>query len=75
MNPPSWPDCPKIIETVEDNVTWYDCRKSMDGFHERRLAAKLKDGYIVVRYSYTPIGAETGPSLERMTQSIRIHAF
>jgi len=72
---PLWTDCPEIREAPEDNVTWLDCRISTDGFHQRRLAARLKDGYVLIQYVYTARGASTGPALERMTQSVRVHAI
>jgi hypothetical protein len=74
-NLPNWSDCPTIDETVEENVTWHDCRKTENGFHERRLIAKLYGAYILIEYSYGALGATLAPALERMTQSIRIHAI
>jgi len=74
-SPPAWPECPTITETIEGDLTWLNCRISAGGFYERRLAAKLKGAYVVVRYSYSRLGAETGPALERMMQSVRIHAI
>jgi hypothetical protein len=73
--PLDWPDCPKIIETVEENVTWQDCRISAEGIHKRRLAARLKNRRILIQYWYSTSSAEFAPALERMTQSARIHAI
>ena len=73
--PPAWPDCTKITETVEQGVTWQDCQISTDGLYQRRLSTRLKDAFVVIEYSYTLRGAETGPALERMTQSVRVHAI
>jgi hypothetical protein len=72
---PLWLHCPKIIETVEDNVTWHDCRLTVEGIHQRRLVAELSGRYVVIEYSYGQLGASSAPALERMTQSIRIHAI
>jgi hypothetical protein len=66
-------ECPEIIETVEDDVTWHDCRSTSEGIHRRRLVAELKRGFVVIEYSYGRLGASSAPALERMTQSIRIH--
>jgi hypothetical protein len=74
-SPPEWPECPTITETIEGDVTWLDCRIPADGFYERRLAAKLKSAYVVIEYTYSRLGAATGPALERMLQSVRIHAI
>ena len=68
-------ECPKITETVQDNVTWHDCRYSVDGIHRRRLIAELHGSYVVIEYSYGKLSAKSSPALERMTQSIRIHAI
>lgn len=72
---PNWADCSEVKETVEDAVTWQDCHKSGNGIYVRRLAAKLKGGYVLIEYSYSDRGATLAPGLERMTQSIRIHAI
>jgi hypothetical protein len=72
--PPHSSACPKIVETVEDNVTWHDCRSTSEGIHSRRLVAELKKGSVVIEYSYGRLGASSAPALERMTQSIRILA-
>ena len=66
--------CPKVTETVEENVTWHDCRSTSEGIHSRHLVAELKGRYVVIEYSYGQLGASSAPALERMTQSIRIHA-
>jgi hypothetical protein len=71
---PNWSDCPEIVETVEENVTWQDCRRTENGIHERRLLAKVNGAYVLIEYSYGALGATLAPALERMTQSIRIHA-
>ena len=68
------PGCPEFKETVEDNVTWRDCRTTLDGSHHRQLVAVLKAGHVKIEYSYGRLGATSGPALERMTQSIRILA-
>ena len=73
-SPPNWPNCPAIAETVREGVTWRDCRISTGDSHERRLMAVLKDGWVLIEYSYTKLGTPSGPALERMTQSIRVHA-
>ena len=66
--------CPEFKETVEDNVTWRDCRATLDGSHHRQLVAVLRAGHVKIEYSYGRLGAKSGPALERMTQSIRILA-
>jgi hypothetical protein len=71
---PDWSDCPTITRTVEENVTWHDCRYSTGGIHLRRLLAELNGGYVVIEYSYGQLGAASSPALERMTQSIDVHA-
>lgn len=72
---PDWPDCPQVTESVEENVTWQDCRLSREGSHERRLAAKLRDRVVLIEYSYATAGTAFAPALERMTQSVRIKAM
>jgi hypothetical protein len=72
---PEWSDCPEIVKTTEEDVTWRTCRISGEGMHERRLAARLKGGHVLIEYSYSSLGAIFAPALERMTQSIRIHAI
>ncbi len=71
---PDWPDCPEITETIQANVTWHECQFSIDGTYERRLAAVLNGGHVLIEYSYDRLGASSAPALERMTQSIRVHA-
>ena len=73
-SPPNWPKCPAVTESIEDNVIWRDCRISTDGSHERRLMAVLKNGWVLIEYSYTKLATPLAPALERMTQSIRVHA-
>jgi hypothetical protein len=72
--PPLSSSCPKIVETVEANVTWHDCRSTSDGIHRRRLVAELKKGFVVIEYWYGRLDASNAPALERMTQSVRILA-
>jgi hypothetical protein len=72
---PNWVDCAEVVETIEDAVTWQDCHKSENGIYERRLAANLKGGYVLIRYSYSASGAALAPALERMMQSVRIHSM
>lgn len=72
--PPQWPDCPEVTETVEENVTWQDCRITLEGTHERRLYAKLNGRRALIQYSYSTSGAVFAPALERMLQSLRILA-
>ena len=67
--------CPDTTETVEDNVTWHDCRFSEGGIHHRTLVAEFKGAYVVVEFSYGRLSASSAPALERMTQSVRIHAI
>jgi hypothetical protein len=71
---PGWPDCPDVVRTVEEDVTWLDCRSSVEGEHRRRLGAMLHGIHVLIRYAYTALGTVTAPALERMTQSIRIQA-
>jgi hypothetical protein len=71
--PPLQSVCPEITETVEDNVTWHDCRSTAEGIHSRRLIAEWDGHYVVIEYSYGRLSASRAPALERMTQSIRIH--
>jgi hypothetical protein len=72
--PPDLSKCPKLTETIEDNVTWRDCRMTEQGIHHRQLVAILKNGHVLIEYSYGPLGTPSAPALERMTQSIRIIA-
>lgn len=72
---PNWPDCPQVSETREELVTWHDCRIDAGGSHERRLVASLKGGYVLIMYRYSASAAVYAPALERMTQSIRVHAI
>jgi len=72
---PVWSDCPAIAKTAEDHVTWHDCRYSANGTHHRRLLAELKGGFVVIEYSYGQQGAVSSPALERMAQSIHVHAI
>jgi hypothetical protein len=69
-----WPDCHDMAKTVEDDVTWLDCRASEAGEHRRRLGAVLKGTQVLIHYAYTALGTVTAPALERMTQSVRIQA-
>lgn len=69
-----WSDCTELTETAEDIVSWHDCRIVSNGFYERRLAARLANTYVLIQYSYSTLGTIMAPSLERMTQSVRIHA-
>lgn len=69
---PQWPDCPQVTESVEENVTWQDCRITLEGTHERRLLAKLQGRHVLIEYSYSTSGAVFAPALERMLQSVRI---
>ena len=69
-----WSDCTEVAETAEDIVTWHDCRIVSNGYYERRLAARLRNMYVLIQYSYSTSGTVLAPSLERMTQSVRIHA-
>jgi len=71
---PNWSDCADVTETIEDNVTWQECRIASDGTYERRLVARLKDMYILIQFVYSKAGTVLAPALERMTQSIKIHA-
>lgn len=71
---PIWSDCPTVTKTAEDHVTWHDCRYSADGHYQRRLLAQLKGGYVVIEYAYGQHGTVSSPALERMTQSIDVHA-
>lgn len=70
-----WSGCPEVIETVERFVTWHDCRISTDYKHERRLLAVLGERRILIQYEYSQGSAVYAPALERMTQSIRLHAI
>lgn len=73
---PEWSDCKYLTETHEEDVTWRDCHRASEAVFERQLVARLKNGYVVIHYFYTAgTGTERAPSLERMTQSIRIHAI
>jgi hypothetical protein len=72
---PIWSDCPTLAKTIEDNVTWHDCRYSANGTYHRRLLAELKGSFVVIDYSYAQQGALSSPALERMTQSIHVHAI
>jgi hypothetical protein len=69
---PKWSDCAEVRATSEEIVTWHDCRIATEDFHERRLAAQLKDSYVLIRYGYSSPGTKFAPSLERMTQSVRV---
>lgn len=69
-----WSDCTELTETTEDIVTWYDCRIVSNGYYERRLAARMRNMHVLVQYGYSSPGTVLAPSLERMTQSVRIHA-
>lgn len=55
-------------------VTWHDCRVVSSGYYERRLAARLRNTHVLIQYGYSTSGTVLAPSLERMTQSVRIHA-
>ena len=72
---PNWDDCPEVAEWTEDGVSWRDCRISREGMHERRLMAKHNGRHVLIQYGYSSLGTSSGPALERMTQSIRIHAI
>jgi hypothetical protein len=72
---PDWNGCPQVLETVEGLVTWHDCRISTAISHERRLLGVMKEGQVLIRYQYSGASAQYAPALERMTQSIRIHAI
>jgi len=69
-----WSDCTELTETTEDIVTWHDCRIVSNGFYERRLAARMRNMHVLIQYGYSTSGTVLAPSLERMTQSVRIHA-
>ncbi len=71
-----WSNCSDLTETHEEDVTWRDCHRASTTVFERQLVARLKNGYVVIQYFYTAgIGTKRAPLLERMTQSIRIHAI
>jgi hypothetical protein len=74
-DPPNWGDCPEIQEWSEDGVAWQDCRIATEGMHERRLMASIAGHFVVIEYGYTYLGTVSAPALERMTQSVRVHAI
>jgi hypothetical protein len=74
-SPPHWGDCPEIQEWAEDGVAWQDCRISTEGMHERRLMASMAGRFVIIEYGYTSLGTVSAPALERMTQSVRVHAI
>ena len=71
---PNWPDCRKVTTTTEEMVTWHDCHAVVHGMFERRLAARLRDQHVLIAYRYSAPATPLAPSLERMTQSVRILA-
>ncbi len=73
-SPPNWSDCAEVTETAEDDVIWRECRITADGIYERRIVARLKDMIVLIQYVYSTAGTVLAPALERMTQSIKIHA-
>lgn len=72
--PPEWPRCRTVEEFVIENVKWQDCRLTDDGIYERWLAASLKDRHVLIQYLYSSEATKFAPALERMTQSIKVHA-
>jgi hypothetical protein len=75
VDPPPWGDCPSIHEWVEDGVAWQDCRITTEGMHQRRLMASMNGRHVLIEYGYSSLGTASAPALERMTQSIRVHAI
>lgn len=69
-----WGACPKITETVEEHATWRDCGSTPGNVYERKLVASLASHEVLIRYVYTASGTPHAPALERMTQSVRVHA-
>jgi hypothetical protein len=74
--PTAWSDCADVKTSRDAEVSWRDCRRNSEAVVERQLIGTVDGGYVVVQYFYTAgIGTERAPSLERMTQSIRVHAI
>jgi hypothetical protein len=72
---PEWPRCGTVEEFVIETVKWQDCRFTDDGVYERWLAASLKERHVLIQYLYSPEGTKFAPALERMTQTIKVHAI
>ena len=72
---PDWRDCSKVEEWSEDGVLWQECRKTTEGMYERRLTASMAGRHVLIEYGYSSLGTVSAPALERMTQSIHVHAM
>lgn len=72
---PSWGSCREVEEWVEGSVSWQDCHVVSEGMYERHLLASMAGRYVVIDYGYSSLGTVFAPALERMTQSIRVHAI
>jgi hypothetical protein len=70
-----WNSCAKIDVWKENGVGWQDCRIATDESYVRILMAQLPQHYVFIDYGYSSLGTESAPALERMTQSIRVHAI
>ena len=74
-DPPDLADCPASTERHEGVVIWRDCRVGEGDLHLRQIVALLSGAYVLIEYSYSALGTTLAPALERMTQSIRVHAI
>ena len=70
-----WNRCSEIDVWIENGVAWQDCRTATNSMHERLLMVSMPQRYVLIDYGYSSLGSESAPALERMTQSIRIHAI
>ncbi len=70
-----WSICSRVDIRIDSGISWQDCRASTDASFVRILMATMPNRYVLIEYGYSSLGAPSGPALERMTQSVSVHAI